>query len=439
MIKRMNFCQLFPRVFPCLLSLFFLHLFFFLSLFSVEAGVIHANNPRPKNVKNFKGTLFKGIIYYVSPSGADDGNGTLDRPFRTLKRALYSVSPGDIILLREGVYDIDVEVNVSGREGKPIVIESYPGERAIFDGSGYDPSQSVKFRVTGSWLVLRNFEVKNGPSDGVLLTEGASYNVLENLVVHDNYFAGIELENGVHHNLIRNCDSYRNYDYGPSHGEHADGFGVKFGVGPGNRLVGCRAWNNSDDGFDLWEAGSSVTLKRCWAWKNGFDIWNEGKDFQGDGNGFKLGPGSPVVHHCMAWDNARRGFDYNDATDVEYVYNNTSFRNGVYGFQFLHAPHVLKNNLSFMDRGNLIGDNVDDAFNSWNSPLNGTLSASDFVSLDSSTAEGARKEGGGLPETDFLRPSPSSRLIDAGTDVGLFFYGKAPDVGARETVFQLSP
>ncbi len=426
----------------CIFALIFLVFLMGSAAFLGKAGatgVMPAPNPPPSRVKGFSATLFKHKIFYVSVSGKDDNNGTIKSPFRTLKRALYEVSPGDIILIRNGIYDIDVGVNVSGSPGHPVIIEAYPGEQVVFDGSSYDLSVSVKFRITGSWLVIRNLEVRNGPSDGVLLTEGAGFNVLENLKVHDNYFAGIELENGAHHNIIRNCDSYRNFDYGPSKGEHADGFGAKFSVGPGNVFTGCRAWNNSDDGFDLWDAGKPVTIEYCWAWENGFDIWGVGDVFQGDGNGFKLGPGSPVIHHCLSWHNARRGFDYNDATEAIRAYNNTSYNNQLHGFKFALGPHVLRNNLSFMDEENYIGPKVDDAYNSWNTPPGITVSTKDFLSLDDTKARGPREKGGGLPRTDFLRLSPASSLIDAGIDVGLPFYGKGPDIGARESLYQRVP
>ncbi len=403
--------------------------------FSSYAEINHAQIAPPAVVKNVKVALFKNNIFYVSPVGSDSNEGTIDKPFKTLSMALSKALPGDIIFLREGIYDIDVEIDKSGHPNNPITIQSYPNERAIFDGSKYDHSNQVKFRISGSWLKIKDIEVRNGPSDGILITDGAGFNVLENITVHHNYFAGIELENGAHHNIIRNCDSYRNFDYGESHGEHADGFGVKFNVGVGNIITGCRAWENSDDGFDLWSAGNSVVIEYSWAWRNGFDLWGVGKEFAGDGNGFKLGSGSPLIHHCISWGNAHGGFDFNDVSDVEKVFNNTSYNNPDYGFKFSWGQHLLRNNLSFMDGGNFIGSDVNDEYNSWNGSLI-EVSAKDFKSLDDKVAIGPRRKGGGLPISDFLRPSKNSRLIDRGVDVGLFFYGNAPDIGGFESLYE---
>ncbi len=366
--------------------------------------------------------------YFVAPDGDDANPGTREAPFQTLQRALQQVQPGDTIWLRGGIYDIDVTLDVSGRPGAPITIAAYEGEPVIFDGSAYTPP-GPKLRVTGSWLILRDLEVRNSPSDGLLLTEGAGFNRLEHIVAHDNTLAGIMLEGDAHHNLVLNSDSYHNFD-AATYGEHADGFGAKYDVGPGNRFVGCRAWDNADDGFDLWAAEHAVTIAYSWAYGNGFDRWGVGDDFAGDGNGFKLGPNAPLIHHCLAWDNARRGFDYNDATDPQWVYNNTSYHHPLQGFKFAAAPHHLRNNLSYADAANLIGPEVDDAYNSWNLGL--TLTAGDFLSLDDTVARGPRRADGSLPYTDFLRLRNDSAAVDAGQALSFGYRGYGPDVGATE-------
>jgi hypothetical protein len=268
-----------------------------------------------------------------------------------------------------------------------------------------------------------------------LLTDGASYNTVENVSVHHCYFAGFEIENAASHNVIVNCDSYLNCDYGDTHGEHADGFGVKFDVGKGNVLRYCRAWANSDDGFDLWEANNKVVIEYCYSYKNGFDRWEIGSLFSGDGNGFKLGPGGHLIHHCIAWKNALRGFDFNDALQTLYVFNNTSYSNPV-GYKFAEGRHVLKNNLSFRDGENLIGPECVSEKNSW---MYDSIPVDSFLSLSSDKLEGERLPDGSLPESGFLKPSLSFPFLDKGTDVGLSYFGKAPEIGAVEVRIHFLP
>lgn len=47
------------------------------------------------------------------------------------------------------------------------------------------------------------------------------------------------------------------------------GFGCKEGSGEGNILRGARLWNNVDDGLDLWEFKSGVTIEDTLSWGNG--------------------------------------------------------------------------------------------------------------------------------------------------------------------------
>ncbi|MRS05112.1 T9SS type A sorting domain-containing protein, partial [bacterium] len=56
----------------------------------------------------------------------------------------------------------------------------------------------------------------------------------------------------------------------------------------------------------------------------------------------------------------------------------------------------------------------------------------DFLSLVETQLEIPRKEDGSLPEIEFMHPSVGSALKDAGVDVGLPYWGNAPDLGAFE-------
>jgi hypothetical protein len=104
----------------------------------------------------------------------------------------------------------------------------------------------------------------------------------------------------------------------------------------------------------------------------------------------------------------------------------------------------MKNNIAFPNKTAYIGgDYASGEYNTWN--LNITPANSDFVSVadpsltttgkDISALAGAlgpRKPDGSLPDIDFLKLKSGSQMIDRGTDVGIPFVGKAPDLGAYE-------
>ena len=97
------------------------------------------------------------------------------------------------------------------------------------------------------------------------------------------------MKNLASNNRIINCDSYLNCDEGQG---DADGFAPKISVGDGNYFYGCRAWCNSDDGWDVFykkDGGfgdnMTVILEECLTYKNGFLDENTIAP-SGNGNGF---------------------------------------------------------------------------------------------------------------------------------------------------------
>ena len=67
-----------------------------------------------------------GNVYYVATNGSDDSFGSSDQPWRTIQRAANTLAPGDTAIVRAGVYQERVEINVNGLPGQPI---TFQGER----------------------------------------------------------------------------------------------------------------------------------------------------------------------------------------------------------------------------------------------------------------------------------------------------------------------
>src|SRR3954454_14772443 len=246
---------------------------------------------------------------YVAPAGDDANAGTLDKPFATIGRAQQAVGPGDTVYLRGGTYAmrenqitakerIFARVNVldkSGTSGKPINYFAYNGERPVFDLSAVKPAMRVTaFYVSGSWVHIKGLEVigvqvtLKGHTQSICFENQGSHNVYEMLSMHDGQAIGIYSIRGSD-NLFLNCDAYNNWDYTSEDGKggNVDGFGCHPPKGgTGNVFRGCRAWFNSDDGYDCINAHEPVTFEHCWAMYNGL---SPKKDRLADGNGFKAG------------------------------------------------------------------------------------------------------------------------------------------------------
>jgi len=80
----------------------------------------------------FPGSADK-CTYYVSTTGSDRNNGTLQGPWQHLQKALDTVAPGQTVCLRGGTYYESPTATRSGSATAPITIQSYAGESAVID------------------------------------------------------------------------------------------------------------------------------------------------------------------------------------------------------------------------------------------------------------------------------------------------------------------
>lgn len=130
-------------------------------------------------------------------------------------------------------------------------------------------------------------------------------------------------------------------------GGNADGFSPKLDVGDSIIFRGCRAWTNSDDGWDgylkttgtVYPDGITTILENCWAFHNGY-YWLDGTTTASEnGNGFKMGGSALkdeahnfVVIKCLSFRNKAKGYDQNNNAGSMYLYNNTAHSNSDYDF-----------------------------------------------------------------------------------------------------------
>jgi len=165
-------------------------------------------------------------------------------------------------------------------------------------GCGEKPDNIGGLIVNASDVTVRNVEVVHA-NDSCILVQGTQ-DIVENVLTYECADTGIQISSGGEftgsgtNNTIRNCDSHSNND-SQCDGENADGFAIKEGTGTGNSFIGCRAWNNTDDGFDLFAWTSTVRIENCWA----FDQSATTSDSGSDGNGFKLGGDGVSATHTL--------------------------------------------------------------------------------------------------------------------------------------------
>ena len=313
-----------------------------------------------KTTLKVKHQKFEGKAIYVSPEGTAKGDGTEANPVDIATATQY-VSPGQTIYLAGGTYTmksaLNIERGINGTEKEMITLRSKEGERAVFDFS----NAPAGMQLWGNYWHVYGIDVCNTPGNIKGLQIAGNNNKIELVNTYKNGDTGLQIsgtssegmDKWPANNLILNCTSYDNCDPGMN---NADGFAAKITCGEGNVFKGCIAYNNLDDGWDLFakiESGpiGAVTIDSCVAYANGTLTNGEGN---GDGNGFKLGGDGIAVPHVLKnsiyFNNNTAGITSNSDPAI-ILENNTSYGNKglnitLYGKGNDPLKFVAKNNIS---------------------------------------------------------------------------------------------
>jgi parallel beta helix pectate lyase-like protein/uncharacterized protein DUF1565 len=93
---------------------------------------------------------------YVSPSGSDSNPGTLERPLRTLQRALDTVPTGQTVFVRAGTYPEWVTATRGGSSSAPVTLQAYADEQPVLSG---------RLKITASYVHVTGLVFHGGTKD----------------------------------------------------------------------------------------------------------------------------------------------------------------------------------------------------------------------------------------------------------------------------------
>jgi parallel beta-helix repeat protein len=325
-----------------------------------------------------------------------DGNGTectKSDPCNFSRLGLFSTNKfipkaGDTIFFREGVYSFAMNgvkrIYLSGgTKDKPIIYESFPNEKVIFDGSQLSRDENDneawkegRLELRGSHIKLRRVEVRNMPQYGVKIL--GNYNVVEGCKLYNNGLSGLEIFNfidkysikptGGSYNLVQDNMIYNNSDVDLKHhnynnGGNADGITIHSGVA--NLITHNDIYDNSDDGIDVWRSIDSVIEYN--------KVHHNGKGEEGNGHGIKLG-GAPkesplganaIARYNISYSNLKSGVNINGGKNVLIEYN-TAYNNKEYGYAIADDTKLV-NNMSIDNQLGHVGwsEGLLQSSNSW--------------------------------------------------------------------------
>ena len=124
---------------------------------------------------------------YVSRKGSDENDGSLERPYASLQKALDRVTKGQTIYVRKGTYKGFSRFVTSGDGESYITLTAYPGEKAVLkgiaktEGAVLDLGGNSYIEISG--LDIGGFKAER--AYGILLDEGESHIRIKNNKIHN--------------------------------------------------------------------------------------------------------------------------------------------------------------------------------------------------------------------------------------------------------------
>lgn len=310
-----------------------------------EDGVMVESGSSPEVVKEITiatraepGEVKAVRTLYAVPGTSGGGDGSSERPFEGLQSAEVNAQPGDLIILKSGVYRVsDFQITRSGEAGRPIVYRGEDG--AVLDGEGaelllnangsahrwfeglvFQNADRLLSADRASHLVVRrnrfNFTRYGVTSRWATYAESQYNSVLDNVFqgvttwprsrgIEETY--GVELTGSGHviaHNLFRNVgDAVHNGDRGRL--SASDVYG--------NEIVTC-----TDDGVETDYSDTNVRVFRnritnCYAGITGQPVH-----------------GGPVyIFRNVIYNTQYAPFKLHNDTSGMLLFHNTSVRAGI--------------------------------------------------------------------------------------------------------------
>ena len=431
--------------------------------------------------------------YYAAPGAKGDGK-SISNPGDLNNLAAKTIAGGDSLFLTDGVYYITATVDVktaAGTAEKRTFVGAMKGAHPIIDGSKMSyGGQTNGIRTRVAYVHLYGITVRYAGFKGFLI--GGSYNLIENCTSQASVDSGFGIKDADNSTFL-NCDSFDSFDYelsgttNPDFGGNADGFCDKQFTGGGNTYINCRAWNNSDDGWDLYKRGTSEPIvfincitfnnapeyydftgnprletdkswfdsvegKTMTTSKNHTDTWYRNHYYNnGNKNGFKIGGAGVAtdvtMYRCLAVANTVKGFDQNYTQGVVKLYNCSAYDNkNNYHFGSAEMASLdIKNSISHYSheaawdkpkdewwKDIITTDHYTHSSNSWD--MEGMKpTAEDFKNLNPASSVGARNEDGTF-SVPTMCLAEGSKFIDAGEIIDGYtdYQGSKPDLGWKE-------
>lgn len=310
----------------------------------------------------------QAATYYVATAGSDTNPGTLNQPFKSFKKGVQLLQPGDTLYIRGGIYTEQIDLQSSNKTGMAnawLTIAGYPGETVTLQytdlsENSYGP---IKARGNRGYFVFENLVLDgiNGThKSGWSIRDGNHHFVLRNIEVTHFKISGLYISaNDIQ---VINCSIHDQISETGLPGQRY--YGIYFHDGSNGLVEGNDIYNNPGGGIQAYPGPiSNLVIRGNKIHDNNLTIHSP------IGGIIVFGAGNPAsnvsVYNNLIYNNGSSPLSGPSTalriegtnTTATTVWNNTIYKNKGYGISISQAHRtVAQNNIIF---GNASGEIVD--------------------------------------------------------------------------------
>lgn len=167
---------------------------FTLMLFSLTAyGKVNIDNVDLKGDSNFIAKI-KNLdteapekVLYVSATGNDSNDGTINSPYKTINTALDNATAGTTVYVRSGSYAENIYFPNNGKEGSYITLKNYPNEYPKIIGTNKNDIPMIELDGH-DYIHIEGFELCDYSARwcyGILFAGGENHVIIRNNTIHN--------------------------------------------------------------------------------------------------------------------------------------------------------------------------------------------------------------------------------------------------------------
>jgi parallel beta-helix repeat protein len=374
--------------------------------------------------------------YYVATTGNDSNPGSIQQPFRTIKRGISVLKPGDITFLRAGTYPESIDTNgfnfpIGTSWSSAITIAAHPGETVTmrpeggeaiinFGAERAEPDQYIIFDGI-------HFDAIYGSFTAISINQGSHHIRFQNCEIKNAYRSGVYINWGNNNGLPSNYNEFINCDI--HHNGRAPDQPPGYGAGHGiyitthhNVFRGNRVHHNGSWGLHVYwgnypaQQTMSNLIEQNWVYENGNNTTRYGSVCCG---GIVLDSGSAnEVKNNLVYNNPVIGISLNGNCSRCKVVHNTVYNNSLDIQAITGGSGEIQNNIAF-PKGVSIAGGYTASNNLTDNPNFVDAASNDFRLLSSSPAIDAGMTLSAV-HGDFLR---KRRPQGSAHDIGAHEYG----------------